>query len=80
MRVMCINEAWRASDGASQAMRPVFGNTYTVIDQKYTPWGWLGYELAECIDYLYKSDYFIPLSDIDERELLEQRQEQLQNA
>lgn len=51
-------------------MSPVFGEIYTVINKIVDDEGdW--YELGECKDGLFKQVAFIPLSNIDEMELVE---------
>lgn len=50
-------------------------NTYTVIDQGITlekPW----YELAEQPGFIYGQQLFIPISNLDEKQLLAKRLQQ----
>lgn len=75
MKVMCIDGEWKGT----AIGKPAFGVIYTVIDSVKSQ-GIVWYELAEFPpdrrgrrDH-YESKAFIPLSDIDETELVKERE------
>ena len=80
MRVMCIDENLRWIPSLAGGTKPivVFGGIYNVIRtgdafqncSNTASW----YELAEHPGYAYSQHKFAPLSSIDEREILEQRE------
>jgi hypothetical protein len=66
MKVMCINEDWKTRENGD----PCFGDTCTVVDS--FSWGKKSiYRLKEFPHPGgYQSDAFVPLSDIDETEMV----------
>lgn len=79
MRVMCIKQGrWVHRSGkVSEDLDPEYGDICKV-EREININSTLVYCLSGYVG-IYNADKFIPLSDIDERKLLEQRQEQLQN-
>jgi len=80
MKVICIDaEAWPTDyleeDGNGKIVE---GNIYDVIDSE-TDGGHLWYEISQDKDWWYYAGCFAPLSNIDETELLEQREALLQS-
>lgn len=79
MRVICIDsEAWPKNFSPAQYDDNTIqtGNSYNVCDSAIRV-GHLFYELREDMGYWYYSGCFAPTSNINELELLEQRQTQL---
>ena len=73
MRVLCIkNGPWRINDNGtiSKGANPKYGEVCDVLNTKEVDG--LRYELKGYFG-LYNAKQFIPLSDIDETELAEQR-------
>jgi len=69
MKVICIDsEAW--PDGVENQPSDIIkvGNTYEVIDVKLA-FGYVWYELAEDIGFVYWERCFAQISDIDETEM-----------
>ena len=77
-KVICIDNKQRRIPELNTLVE---GEIYTVIATGPKLNGYYGYRLKEIessgANGMYCSDRFIPLSAIDERELLEQRQTQL---
>lgn len=78
MKVMCIDDSVRP--GAGQGGLLKYGEIYTVIDQ-YPCWhglykGDIVYSILELNpdNYQFLASRFAPLSNIDETELIEERQ------
>lgn len=72
MKVLCVdNRLYNASEERAFPV-PQVGETYTVVAEEKMD-GTLYYELAEFYDpndqWLYESECFIPLSNIDETEM-----------
>lgn len=80
MKVICIDAKYdNKSSGSSGCL--VEGNVYTVVGESLGRGNGifeLGYVLKEGKDgWVYQKRRFIPLSTIDETELLQERQKQL---
>ena len=76
MKVLCINSTWMLLCGRkSQTHDPKIGDICTVVDE-FVNWGYEVYVFAE-LTYAggYKKDCFIPISDIDELELVNEKEE-----
>lgn len=74
MKVLCIDASTDAD--SEMPVDLVEGQIYTVVDDQVYQ-GLLWYCLQENLDAWYSSDAFVPLSDIDEMELLKQREKEL---
>lgn len=77
MKVMCINDTIHEMTGNKFMPKLRIGETYTVVDEtEYR--GHFFYLLLEFIDpnfkYWYEKEQFIPLSNIDETELIKERE------
>lgn len=71
---MCINENFPVAKEQGQPI-PCYGEIVTITKEFHTEWG-LYYELEGYPkDYGYDADKFIPLSEIDEREMVRERDE-----
>ncbi len=81
MKVMCIkNGDWKDPDGLIFT-GPTFGERVTAIDCSMFPNNYIILEYPGEPDgrkYSYRKHYFIPLSTIDETELLKEREKELQ--
>lgn len=75
MRVMCINDNVESLRRCKKSIL-VFGEIYNVIDYTKDEEGEF-YELAEDKGYEYRTDAFAPISEIDETELIKERQSEL---
>ena len=76
MKVICIKsfiDCKKSPTLIGNPMMPEVGSTYTVIDHKVIN-GTHCYRLAECPDYGYNSRHFAPCSDIDETELVNEKE------
>lgn len=70
MKVMCINTS---PDGFGPDEAPFnlkFGEVYNVVDEEIDEDDVLWYELMHDLGIVYNSELFIPCSDIDETELV----------
>lgn len=80
MKVICINEKLETDFDKLPALE--FGRIYTVIrETKYLSWEFYMFSELSVVGYncWYCKDNFAPLSNIDEMELIEQREELLQS-
>lgn len=79
MRVMCIDYFKDKTRLGYDCKHPEMGKVYTVINENET-----GYQLGEMptnsigLNLFYIKKKFAPVSEIDETEILEERQQQLQ--
>lgn len=65
MRVICINDTWDIKN----INNPVFGEITNVI-QVLNFFGWSYYHFKEYEGYIYHTENFAPLSEIDETEMI----------
>ncbi len=81
MRVICIDAGYKArcdgSIGCAEAL--VEGRIYTAIREAVSLYGTRGYILLEVkstysFDGAYRADRFIPLSSIDETEMVREKE------
>lgn len=76
MKVMCIND-YIENEMKFYMPKLIVGEIYTVIEEKVNC-GFSFYLLGECVspifNYWYEKSCFIPLSDIDEKELIKERE------
>ena len=72
MTLLCIDTPKTFEQGIDTVPIVKVGHKYHVNDNSD-----IGYELIEHLGYIYAFRLFIPLSEIDERELLHNRQTEL---
>ncbi len=71
MRVMCINDNWIEDINCHDLPRPKFMDIDEVIDECWDRIEY--YELSRFPNVLFSTNNFIPLSSIDETELIKER-------
>jgi hypothetical protein len=79
MKVLCINS--RIIGSSPPGLHSILeeGEVYEVVDET-TRYGKLFYELSAQRDHFYAAILFVPVSDIDERDLIRQREDELVNV
>jgi hypothetical protein len=85
MKVICIDAGnKKRGDGSiGDATELIEGAVYTVVDETMSQYGTYGFLLKEVKstyhdEGYFRSDRFVPLSDIDEMELVENNKEKYQ--
>lgn len=81
-KVICINEDWRdRQPGTDSEPTPVFGERCEAIGEWQNWRGTVYYTLSGYPQHLeYNSKHFAGISDIDERDLVAERETQTQPA
>lgn len=84
MKVLCIKDNWEDRVYTFGITPPVFGKEYTVINERPCLCGRCSgrmYVLAEYgTEFGFITDYFSPISDIDEKEMQRENIFQTQNS
>lgn len=69
-KVICINDNWQRSKYCEDKRGVSFGEVVTVIDDGLNQYLIPSYELLEYRGFWFAQQNFIPLSDIDETEMI----------
>lgn len=73
MKVMCIKDVWLIEPGIEHIPHPKCGDIDIVVDEFWRR-GKLYYELDRLLGFGCAVENFIPISDIDETELVKERE------